>query len=620
MVSLNHARLSLSGNQSTFKYNSPLQGLFMTASLNNELGTTHVIWNLDDLYESLDDELLKDDLDLCLQEAELLKESCAGKLAELDPAVFARTVRRLERIQLNLGRIDTYAFLNFVTQVKNSEAGAFLQQSKESASRVNRELVFFDLEWSKTDQETADRFLAAAETAPYRHYLTNLRRYADHFLSQPEETLLVELSPVGNEAWLTLFEKLMGHLEFGEKKRSEEEVLSDLYAGSREIRKSAALELTEGLQTQLHILTHIFNTILAEKMIDDRLRCYPTWVSSRNLSNELNDRTVDALVSSTTERYDIVQRYYRLKKQLLDVEELHDYDRYAPLPSLPDQLVHWQECREMVVEGFRAFSPKMADIAALFFEQNWIHAPILDGKRGGAFAHPAVPDAHPYVLVNYTGNIRDVSTVAHELGHGIHQYLAKDKGYFNSDTPLVLAETASVFAELLIFHRQLDTLSDTEHKRAFICQKLESIFATVFRQISMNRFEDMIHNHRRERGELSTDDLSMLWMESQREMFGDAVTLGDHYQTWWSYIPHFLHTPGYVYSYAFGELLVLSLYRIYQQEGEEFIAEYLHLLAEGGSRSPYELLQPFDIDLEAPSFWQGGFMVIEEMLAGVEGM
>jgi len=305
---------------------------------------------------------------------------------------------------------------------------------------------------------------------------------------------------------------------------------------------------------------------------------------------------------------------------MLGLAELHDYDRYAPLPSLPDKLVPWQECRDMVLDGFRAFSPEMADIASLFFERNWIHAPLLEGKRGGAFAHPAVPDAHPYILVNYTGNLRDVSTVAHELGHGVHQYLARDKGYFNSDTPLVLAETASVFAELLIFHRQLDTLEDTDQKRAFICQKLESIFATVFRQISMNRFEDMIHNSRREKGELSTDDLAALWMESQKAMFGAAVSLDDHYRLWWSYIPHFLHTPGYVYSYAFGELLVLSLYRIYKEEGDSFIPKYIHLLSQGGSQSPYELLKPFNIDLIAPTFWQGGLQVIEEMLKEVENM
>ncbi len=588
------------------------------SSLNTELGTTDVIWNLEALYDSLQDELLHDDLDLCIQEAELVKESCAGKLAELPVATFARSIRRIERIHVNLGRIDTFAFLNFVTQVKNDAASAFLQKTKEDASKIHKELVFFELEWAKMDQEKADALLNAEEVAPYRHYLENLRRYADHLLSQTEESLLVELSPVGRDSWLTLFEKIFGHLEFGADRRSEEEVLSDLYNPEREVRQKAAIELTTGLQSQLHILSHIFNTILADKMIDDRLRHYPSWVSSRNLSNELNTETVDALVNSCTDRYDIVQRYYGLKKEMLGLDELHDYDRYAPLPSLPDRLVTWNECREMVLTGFEAFSPEMADIAALFFDRNWIHAPLLDGKRGGAFAHPAVPDANPYILVNYTGNLRDVSTVAHELGHGIHQYLAKDQGYFNSDTPLVLAETASVFAELLIFHKQLKSLENAEEKKAFTCQKLESIFATVFRQISMNRFESLIHNQRRDRGELATDELSSLWMQSQEAMFGDAVSLGEHYKIWWSYIPHFLHSPGYVYSYAFGELLVLSLYRIYQSEGAAFIPKYLQLLAAGGSKSPYELLAPFSIDLNNPEFWQGGLKVIEDMLQGIE--
>lgn len=592
----------------------------MTSSLNKQLGTTDVIWNLDALYDSPEDELLKDDLDLCTQETELIKDLCTGKIAEFEPAAFARILRRIERVQVNLGRIDTYAFLHFVTQVKNDTAGAFMQKCKEDASLINRELVFFDLEWAQLDQEIADTLMAGEETAPYHHYLLNIRKYKSHLLTQTRESLLLEISPIGKESWLTLFEKLMGHLEFGESKRSEEEVLSDLYDANREVRKNAAKELTKGLQSQLHILTHIFNTILAGKMIDDRLRNYSSWVSSRNLSNELEDDTVEALINSTTARYDIVQRYYAIKKDLLELDELQDYDRYAPLPSLPQELVSWQECKNIVLDGFREFSPEMADIANLFFEQNWIHAPLLDGKRGGAFAHPAVPDANPYILVNYTGNLRDVSTVAHELGHGIHQYLAREKGYFNSDTPLVLAETASVFAELLIFHKQVDTIIDPSAKKAFICQKLESIFATVFRQISMNRFEDMIHNSRREKGEVATDELSALWMKSQQDMFGDSVTLNDNYKIWWAYIPHFLHTPGYVYSYAFGELLVLALYNRYLEEGESFIPKYIHLLQEGGSQSPYELLQPFNIDLNDPTFWQGGLTVIEQMLEEVENV
>jgi oligoendopeptidase F len=297
---------------------------------------------------------------------------------------------------------------------------------------------------------------------------------------------------------------------------------------------------------------------------------------------------------------------------------LKDYDRYAPLPHLPSATIGWDECKEMVINGFRNFSPKMAEIASFFFDRNWIHAPVLEGKRGGAFAHPCVPEVHPYVMVNYTGNIRDVSTVAHELGHGVHQYLAAKQGYFNSSTPLVLAETASVFAELLIFHDQLALLTDAGERRAFTCQKLESIFATVFRQVSMNRFENLMHTARREKGELSDSKLSELWLATQKEMFGDSVTLTDNYGIWWSYIPHFLHSPGYVYSYAFGELLVLALYNLYKNEGEKFIPKYLHLLSQGGNLSPYELLQPFGVDLNDRNFWQGGLTIIDEMLQSIE--
>ncbi len=590
----------------------------MSKELNKQLGTTEVHWDLTDLYESREDPQIADDLYLCKEEAALLQESFAGQLATLEPAVLVRTVRRLERISYNIGRIATFAFLDYATQVKDDKAGAFLQEITEAASRIGRETVFFDLEWSKMAQDKADVFLDSEECANFHHYMANIRRYAEHMLSQVEETLLIEFGPVGSSSWTSLFEKVLAHVKFGESERTEEEVLSDLYSVDREVRQQAAQELTDGLQSQLHILTHIFNTLLADKMIGDRLRSYPSWVTSRNLSNELEGETVDALIDAVTSRYDIVQRYYKVKKALLGFDELQDYDRYAPLEHLPDRLIPWDECKTMVLDGFQAFSPKMAEIGSYFFDRNWIHAPIMEGKRSGAFAHPAVPDAHPYVLVNYTGNIRDVSTVAHELGHGIHQYLASEQGYYNSDTPLVLAETASVFAELLIFHSQLDSLTDPAERKAFICQKLESIFATVFRQVSMNRFEDMIHNGRREEGELSSDRISEMWRKSQEAMFGDSVNLTDNYGVWWSYIPHFLHSPGYVYSYAFGELLVLALYSRYTDEGEDFVPKYLHLLSQGGCLSPYDLLKPFDIDLNDPEFWQGGLHIIDEMLSEVE--
>ncbi len=581
---------------------------------NTKLGTETVVWNLDDLYSATDDELISDDIDLCEQEAALLEEGCRGRLSELEVAVFSRTIRRLERIAENLGRVSTYAFLNFSTRVMDAEAGAFLQQVTETASRINRQLVFFTLEWGKMDEAAARKFLDGEETAKYRHYLEKIRRQAQYLLSECEEKLLIELEPVGKNAWIILFEKVMANQQFGEPGRSEEEVLAELYSPDREIRRQAAEDLTRGLQDQEHVLTHIFNTLAADKMIDDRLRSYPTWDRSMHLENELEDKTVDILIESVTGRYDIVSNYYHLKKEILALDTLYDYDRYAPVPGMSEVQVNWPQCREMVLTAFAGFSGEMAEIAEQFFEKKWIHAPIMEGKRGGAFAHPCVPDAHPYVMVNYTGNLRDVATVAHELGHGVHQVLAAGQGMFNSDTPLVLAETASVFAELLIFHSQLDLLEKPEEKRAYICQKIESIFATVFRQTAMNRFEDAMHTGRRKQGELSSEILSAYWLSTQKAMFGDSVVLSENYGIWWSYIPHFLSTPGYVYSYAFGELLVLGLYRLYQQQGEAFVTKYMDLLRAGGKNSPYALLEPFGLDINQPEFWQGGLEVIEEMV------
>ncbi|ADH85668.1 M3 family oligoendopeptidase [Desulfurivibrio alkaliphilus] len=590
----------------------------MSTELNVQLGTTDIVWQLEDLYHSPDDPTLAADLSACEEEAGAIRAEFAGRLAALEPTALLHLVRRLETLEARLGRAATYAYLNFATQTKDAAAGALLQKIREAGSRASKETVFFELEWSRLEAAVAEQLMAAPELAPYRHHLASLRRYAPHLLSDAEETLLIERAPAGRSSWTTLFDKVMGHLQFGESGRSEEEVLSDLYLPDRDLRRQAAAELTAGLGSQLHVLTHSFNTLLADKMIDDRQRRYPNWLSSMNLYNELNDTTVETLITAVTARYDIPQRYYRLKRQLLGLDELLDYDRYAPLPDLPTTTVNWEQCRKLVLEAFAEFSPDMAANAELFFQRRWIHAPLLEGKRGGAFAHPAVPEVHPYIMVNYTGNLRDISTVAHELGHGVHQYLAAAQGYYNSSTTLVLAETASVFAELLLFKRQLALIEKPEARRAFTCQKLESIFATVFRQIAMNRFEDRVHNARRQEGELSSEQISAQWRASQEEMFADSVRLTTDYDTWWSYIPHFLSTPGYVYSYAFGELLVLALFKLYQQNPADFVPKYLELLKNGGSASPYQLVKPFGVNLDDPAFWAGGLQVIDEMLQEVE--
>ena len=586
----------------------------MTTESNQQLGTTNVLWDLRSLYLSPDSPDIQRDMKRCREEAEGLSVEAAGRVAELDAAAMAGLVERLEALDTLVARLGAFAFLQFITQTGDAAASALLQQVEELEAQVGKRTIFFQLEWNRLEGERANQLLGQPELRHYGHYLRTLRRFAPHQLSRSEEELLQELKPVGRSAWNLLFEKLFGQLRFGDRGRTEEEVLSDLHHPDRAVRQSGADELTAGLRANLHIFTHIFNTLAAEKMIDDRLRRYPSWISTRNLGNELEDRTVDTLVEAVTTRHDLVHRYYELKRQLLGCQELFDYDRYAPVPGGREETVTWDQCQRMVLDSFAEFAPEMAEIAERFFAENWIHAPVLQGKRGGAFAHPCVPEAHPYILLNYTGNVSDVATVAHELGHGVHQVLAAAQGFYNSDTPLVLAETASVFAELLVFKAQLRLMTEPGARRAFICQKLESIFATVFRQVAMYRFEALLHNGRREQGELSAEQLSAYWMETQRPMFGDSLTLRQDYALWWGYISHFLATPGYVYSYAFGELLVLALYARYQEEGDGFVGRYLDLLRSGGSQSPQDLLRPFAIDLNGPAFWQGGLTLVEDML------
>lgn len=590
----------------------------MTADINEELGTTDVKWNLADLYSGYTDPQIEKDIAFCKHEAEVINKKYADKVKTLAEDELHALVVRLEKLETSLGRLFTFAFLHFATDTHDQDVSAFLQRMREIGSTIGKDTVFFELEWNKIPGETAEKLLQNNILSHYNHYLANMRKYAEHQLSQIEEKLLLERAPVGRGSWTTLFEKIMGHIKFGEKQRTEEEVLADLYNPDRMVRQQAALDLTEGLQSQLHILTHVFNTLLADKMITDRLRKYPGWIRSMNLGNELEDKTVEVLIEAVTARYDIPQRYYGIKQTMLGLDELLDYDRYAPVPHLPDKKITWVEGKTMVLDAFAQFSPRMAEIAGYFFDKKWIHAPVYEGKRGGAFAHPCVPEVHPYVLVNYTGTLRDVSTVAHELGHGVHQYLAAENGYYNSNTTLVLSETASVFAELLVFNSQLALLDRKEERNAFICQKLESIFATVFRQISMNRFEDKVHKARRGQGELKTEEVTDIWLRTQRQMFGDSVTLSQNYGIWWSYIPHFLHTPGYVYSYAFGELLVLALYARYKNEGGAFVPKYLDLLSAGATQTPYMLLEPFDVNLDDPGFWNDGLKIIDEMLAMLE--
>ena len=584
----------------------------------DDVRAEHVTWRLEDLYAGPDDPRIEADRQLNRDEAERFSSDFRGKVAGLDAESLVEAVRRFESLNETVHRLSSYAYLYFSTRTQDATASALLQSAQEFNSLFQRDTLFFELEWTGIDEEQARLLCAAPALAPYRHYLEAVRRYRPHLLGESEERLMAELAPVGASSWATLFDKVLAGIRFGKNLRTESEVLADLYHADRSVRKNAAEELTGGLNGSIHIMTHIFNTILLDKGINDRVRRYPHWLRSRNLGNEASDETVQALVEAVTSRYDIVGRYYRLKRKLLGVDELFDYDRYAPLPDLPDRIIPWQEAKKTVLAAFDSFSPDMADIAKLFFDRKWIHAPVLPGKRSGAFAHPTVPSAHPYVMVNYMGRPRDVMTLAHELGHGVHQYLARRQGLFNGDTPLTTAETASVFGEMIVFRHLLDRIENPRERLGLICGKMEDSMATVFRQVAMNRFEDAMHSARRERGELGAETISALWMKTQLAMFGNSVTLLDHYRTWWSYIPHFIHSPGYVYAYAFGELLVLALYRKYATEGASFVPLYMELLSSGGKESPEALLLPLGIDLTDPGFWKQGLTVMEELPALAE--
>jgi len=435
--------------------------------------------------------------------------------------------------------------------------------------------------------------------------------------------VLAESHNTGGAAWSRLFDQIMSDLLFevsigGEARRlSEEETLALLYDADRETRRAAAAGLSAGLRANARVLGFIFNILVQDKAADDRRRSYPHAMAARHLANEAGRESVDALLDACVARYDLVARYYRLKARLLGLPSLADYDRYAPLGGAEGQR-SFAEAREIVTSAYRDFSPRMAEIAGRFFSERWIDAELRPGKRGGAFSASTVPAVHPYVLLNYTGNLRDVMTVAHELGHGVHQSLASAQGLFEQDTPLTTAETASVFGEMLVFRRLMREEKDPRVRLALLCGKLEDAFATVFRQVAMTRFEQALHAARRAEGELPLERVNELWMAANRPMFGDSVELSDDYAWWWLYIPHFVHSPFYCYAYAFGELLVLALLRRCDEEGPTFVPRYLALLEAGGSDTPERLLAAIGLDIADPGFWRGGLDLLEELLEQAE--
>ncbi len=578
-----------------------------------------VIWDLSDLYTA--QERLDKDLEEAEQAADRLSEKCRGKIADLAPLEFFNLLRDYEKILDRSGKAGTYAYLNWSTNTEDPARGALLQKATEYASRLQQKLLFIELEFAKMTEEKAEKLIGHPDLAHYRHWLRNIRRHSPHLLTEPEEKILAEKAVTGKSAWSRFFEEVLSaaRYELAGEILPQQSVLSKLYEPDRKIRRSAAECFTRGLKATLRITTSVFNNILADKYSDDRLRSYPSWISARNLDNQTDDATVEALIKAVTSRYNIVSRYYRLKKKLLGLDELYDYDRYAPLPAA-NRKYSWDEARKIVLSAYAAFHPRMGEIGSFFFEKRWIDAAVRAGKRGGAYAHGAVPSVHPYIFLNFEGTPRHVMTLAHELGHGVHQALSREQGILLADAPLTTAETASVFGEMLVFHEIMDRERDSRVRLSMLVQKIEDSFATVFRQTAMNRFEDAVHETRRGKGELSPERFSELWMSTQKAMFQDSVTLTEDYGIWWSYIPHFIHTPGYVYAYAFGELLVLALYARYREVGDEFPDLYLKMLKSGGSNWPEELVKPMGVNLKDPQFWDNGLRMIETLLEEAEEM
>jgi oligoendopeptidase F len=586
---------------------------------NKKTGAEKINWDLSDLYASNDDPQLVKDKKNVVALAEAFAAKYRGKVAELKPESFKIMLDEYEQILDLSGKIGSFAYLQWSTDTGNSDYGKLVAETNELSSEISQQLVFMDVEWLKMSEKEAQKLIQSSELSTYKHYLESSRRYKTHVLEEKQEQILSAKSVTGRSAWVRFFDETLGSAKFeldGEE-LSEQEVLSKLHESDRELRTRAHASLTKKFKELSHPLTFIFNTILADKSTNDKLRKYESWIDSRNLANETNHETVDALIEAVTSKYELVQRYYNLKRDLLGLDELKDYDRYAPILK-NEASIKWDEAQDMVLTSYTNFHPEMGAITQKFFDENWIDAAIKPGKRGGAYSAGTVPSAHPYVFMNFDGRIRDVQTLAHELGHGVHQYLSRRQGVLQASTPLTTAETASVFGEMLVFQKLKKELDDPKEKLALLMGKIDDTIATVFRQISMNRFENAMHTARREEGELTTERFSQLWMEQQKALYGSSVTLTDEYGIWWSYIPHFLHTPGYVYAYAFGELLVLALYEEYTQRPDGFADKYVELLSAGGSEWPHDLVAKMGLDITQPDFWNKGMAAFERMVEEAE--
>ncbi|MEA2419858.1 MAG: oligoendopeptidase [Thermoleophilaceae bacterium] len=578
-------------------------------------------WDLEPLVESKGPAGVEEMLHEARNRAVAFADRHRGQVAELGPDELAEAMHELGAIFDLTGRAGSYAMLSFTLDTTDPARGALIQRARELGASIETQLLFFELEWNELPEERAEQLLAADALDFCRHHLRNLRRYRPHQLSEPEERVMTELDVTGSSAFRRLFTEQISSVEVtlpdADEPVSLEVALSRLQHPDRELREQAARATTEALRPGLRTRAYLFNTLLADKATKDRLRDYPHWLASRNLANEASDESVQALIEAVAGRSELARRWYRLKAGLLGLDKLAYWDRNAPLADTDEQ-IPYAEAREIVLDCYSGFSPELGEVAQGFFADGYIDAPPRPGKRGGAFCSYTVPSQHPYVMLNYTSRAYDVLVLAPELGHGVHAALARPQGIFQFTTPLTLAETASIFGETIVLERLLERAPDAAARLSLLAGSLDGAVGAVFRQVAMNRFEHAVHSARRESGELSPERFSEEWLATQAHLLGDAVDLHDDYGLWWSYIPHFVDTPGYVYAYAYGHLLALSVYRRYEEEGEGFVSSYLDLLRTGGSRPPEELGRIVGVDLSDPGFWSSGLDLIERQLEAAE--
>jgi oligoendopeptidase F len=582
-------------------------------------------WNLADLYPSIESPAFASDVVRAESECKAFAESYRGKLATLAEADggagLAEAVKRYEALDDLLGRIMSFAGLVYYGDTSDATRAKFFGDTQERINAASTELLFFQLELNRLDDAVVEK-LAQGALAHYRPWLEDIRKDKPYQLADEIERLFHEKSITGRNAWNRLFDETIASLRFtvdGEA-LTLEHVLNLMQDPKEEVRKAGAEAIGVTLKENTRIFGHITNVLAKDKEISDRWRGFKDVADARHLSNRVEREVVDALVAAVHEAYPrLSHRYYKLKAKWFGKDVLDYWDRNAPLPNVETRNFPWEDARETVLDAYAAFSPRMASIAKRFFDENWIDAPARPGKAPGAFAHPTVPSAHPYVLLNYLGKPRDVMTLAHELGHGVHQVLAAPNGALMAPTPLTLAETASVFGEMLTFRALLAKTKSVTERRAMLAAKVEDMINTVVRQIAFYTFERKVHIERRQ-GELTVEKIDELWMSVQAESLGPSIRLGPGYETFWAYIPHFIHSPFYVYAYAFGDCLVNSLYGVYEKAQDGFAERYLAMLSAGGTKHHSELLAPFGLDARDPAFWQIGMRMIEGLIAELEGL